>query len=382
MNLKQIKIIIQDFIAKADLFLLGVCLICSTFGLIVIRSATLSFESKTFIPVQLLGIVLGLILYVILTVIDLDVYADKWVLLAGFEFLFQGTLIIFGVDGGTGNTAWLRFGPIGIQPAEISKIIFIVLMAKQMTYLKEYKDISSPISVVQMVMHFGVTFVWLMITADDLGSAVVFIGIFGIMLIAAGVKLYWFLLAGAAVALATPVLWNNFLGDYQRQRILAPYSDKVDPDGWGIRWHANQSKIALASGQMTGVGYGKGIQTQSEALSGKHTDFIFSSAGEELGMIACVCIMILLSIVIIRVMLVGLRSNNTLSFLVCTGIAASFFVQLLINIGMCMELTPVIGITLPFFSYGGTSVMTSFAAVGIVSGIKYRPKPGRFIRGS
>ena len=381
-QLKNIKNILQDFSRKADLFLLGVCLICSTFGLIVIKSATMSFASRTFIPVQLLGIVLGLVFYVVFTVIDLDVYADKWVLLAGFEFVFQGTLIVFGVDGGTGNSAWLRFGPIGVQPAEISKIIFIVLMAKQMTYLKEYKDISSVSSMLQLVAHFGVTFVWLMITADDLGSAVVFIGIFGIMLIAAGVKIYWFLLAGAAVALATPVLWNVFLDDYQRQRILAPYDPTVDPDGWGIRWHANQSKIALASGQLTGVGYGKGIQTQSEALSGKHTDFIFSSAGEELGMIACVAILILLSIVIIRVMVIGLRSNNTMSFLVCTGIAASFFVQLLINTGMCMEITPVIGITLPFFSYGGTSVMTSFAAVGIVSGIKYRPKPGRFIRGS
>lgn len=380
--MKQLKILIQDFFRKADLFLLGVCLLCSTFGLVVIRSATMSFSTKTFIPVQLLGIVLGLAAYVLFTVIDLDVYADRWILLAGFELLLQGTLIPFGVDGGTGNSAWLRFGPIGVQPAEISKIIFIVLMAKQMTYLKEYKDISSVGSVIQMVMHFGVTFVWLMITADDLGSAIVFIGIFGIMLIAAGVKLYWFLLAGASVALATPVLWNYFLDDYQRQRILAPYDPTVDPDGWGIRWHANQSKIALASGQLTGVGYGNGIQTQSEALSGKHTDFIFSSAGEELGMIACVSIIFLLCIVIIRIMYVGLHSNNTMSFLVCTGIAASFFVQLLINTGMCMEITPVIGITLPFFSYGGTSVMTSFAAVGIVSGIKFRPKPGRFIRGS
>lgn len=379
--MKQIKIILQDFSRKADLLLLGVCLICSTFGLIVIRSATMSFSSRTYIPVQLLGIILGLVLYVIFTVIDLDVYADQWVLLAIFEVLFQGTLLVFGVDGGTGNRAWLRFGAIGVQPAEITKIVFIVLMAKQMTYLKEYKDISSVSSILQLLAHFGVTFVWLMLTADDLGSAVVFIGIFGIMLIAAGVKVFWFLLAGAGVALVTPILWNSFLDDYQRQRILAPYDPSVDPDGWGIRWHANQSKIALASGQFTGVGYGKGIQTQSEALSGKHTDFIFSSAGEELGMIACLAIFLLLSIIIVRIMLVGLRSNNTMSFLVCTGIAASFFVQLLINTGMCMEITPVIGITLPFFSYGGTSVMTSFAAVGIVSGIKYRPKPGRFIKG-
>ena len=174
-QLKNIKNILQDFSRKADLFLLGVCLICSTFGLIVIRSATMSFASRTFIPVQLLGIVLGLVFYVVFTVIDLDVYADKWVLLAGFEFVFQGTLIIFGVDGGTGNSAWLRFGPIGVQPAEISKIIFIVLMAKQMTYLKEYKDINSFLSVVQMAGHFGIVFVLIVGVSSDLGSALIFL---------------------------------------------------------------------------------------------------------------------------------------------------------------------------------------------------------------
>ena len=98
-------------------------------------------------------------------------------------------------------------------------------------------------------------------------------------------------------------------------------------------------------------------------------------------MLACLIIMFLLSVVIFRCMLVGLRSNNTMSFLVCTGVAASFFFQMLVNTGMCMDITPVIGITLPFFSYGGSSLMSSFAAVGLVSGVKFRPKPGRFQRG-
>ncbi len=142
---------------------------------------------------------------------------------------------------------------------------------------------SSVLSILQLVIHFGYTFVLLMVTTEDLGSAVVFAAIFVVMMVVAGVKLYWFLIGGAAIALAIPFLWNNFLDEYQRQRILAPYDPSIDPDGWGITWQTTRSKYALMGGQATGLGLGHGTQTQSGALTGKHTDFIFSVAGEELG---------------------------------------------------------------------------------------------------
>ena len=379
--LKQVQSLVRDFFKKADLFLMTVCCICAIFGVVVIYSATRSYGSGTFVAVQLFAFILGLMLYVLFTVIDLDIIADKWPLLLGFETFLLLLLIPFGVSGDTGNSGWLRFAGIGIQPSEIVKVVFIVLMAKHMTYLKEYKDISSVTSIIQLVVHFGYTFVLLMVTSDDLGSAIVFAAIFLVMLVAAGVKAYWFAIGIGAVALMTPILWNNFLDEYQRLRILAPYDHSVDADGWGIRWQANQSTKAMMGGRFWGMGYLKGAQTQTDTLTGKHTDFIFASAGEELGMLACLIIMFLLSVVIFRCMLVGLRSNNTMSFLVCTGVAASFFFQMLVNTGMCMDITPVIGITLPFFSYGGSSLMSSFAAVGLVSGVKFRPKPGRFQRG-
>ena len=121
-----------------------------------------------------------------------------------------------------------------------------------------------------------------------------------------------------------------------------------------------------------------GTQTQSNALSQKHTDFIFAAAGEELGMIACVIIIALLMLIVLRCVQVGLRSNNTMGCLICFGMAAFIAFQTFINIGMCIGLTPVIGLTLPFFSYGGSSLFSAFAAMGIVSGIKYRPSPRRF----
>ena len=370
----------SDFRKRGDMFLLAVSCICAIFGLILIGSATKALPGRTYIPVQAFAFVLGLILYYVFTVLDVDIIADKWIALLIFETFIMVLLIPFGVSGDTGNKGWLRFAGIGIQPSEIAKVVFIVLMAKHMTYLKEYKDINSVLSMAQLVVHFGYTFVLIMFTAEDLGSAVVFAAIFLVMMIVAGVKLYWFLIGGAVVAVAVPFLWNNFLDEYQRQRIRAPYDPTVDPTGWGITWQSTRSKLAMKSGQFTGVGLGNGVQTQNNWLTGKHTDFIFSMAGEELGMLACLVIMALLTIVIFRCVLVGLRSNNTMSMLVCMGVAASVFFQMLVNTGMCIGITPVIGITLPFFSYGGSSLMSTFAAVGLVSGVKYRPTPQQFHR--
>lgn len=370
----------KEFFHRADIFLLVMGLICATFGIIVISSATASYHSAKYVIVQSASLILGVVAFVAMTVLDVDVLADKWQILCAFNALFLLLLIPFGVSDNTGNTGWLRFFGIGIQPSEIVKVVFIVLMAKQISYLKEYKNLNSVLSILQLVVHFGYTFVLLMVTTKDLGSAIVFAAIFAVMLIVAGVRLYWFLIGGAAIALAIPFLWNNFLDEYQRLRILAPYDPSIDPDGWGITWQTTRSKYALMGGQATGLGLGHGAQTQSGALTGKHTDFIFAVAGEELGMVACVLIMLLLSVVIIRCMMVGLRSNNTMSMLVCVGVAASLFFQMLVNTGMCIGITPVIGITLPFFSYGGSSLMSTFGAVGLVSGAKYRPTPLQFHR--
>ena len=312
----------SDFFKKGDMFLLVMCCICTCFGITLVGSATKSYPSHTFVPIQVFAFILGLFLYYVLTVLDVSIIASRWKLLIGFETFLLLLLIPFGVSGDTGNSGWLRFFGIGIQPSEIVKVVFIVLMAKQISYLKEYKNLNSVLSILQLVVHFGYTFVLLMVTTKDLGSAIVFGAIFAVMLIVAGVRLYWFLIGGAAIALAIPFLWNNFLDEYQRLRILAPYDPSIDPDGWGITWQTTRSKYALMGGQATGLGLGHGAQTQSGALTGKHTDFIFAVAGEELGMVACVLIMLLLSVVIIRCMMVGLRSNNTMSMLVCVGVAA------------------------------------------------------------
>lgn len=377
--LKKLLPLLRDFVRRADMFLFTMSVICAVYGIIVIASATQSYAngSEQYVIVQTLALGLGVLLFIAMTVIDVDIFAQHWAWLYGLSAALLISLIFFGAQSDTGNNGWLRFFGIGIQPTEIVKIAFIIVMAKQLSYLKEYKNLNSVTSIAQIVVHFVLMFGLILVTAQDLGSALVYFFIFAVMLFVAGVRIYWFIIGLAALAGMVPILWTYFLEDYQKDRILAPYDSSIDPDNTGINWQQNQSKIALASGQLTGTGLGEGTQSQSTAIPGKHTDFIFAVVGEELGMIGACLVLLLLMIIVIRCIQVGLRSGNTMSMLVCFGVAATVVFQTFENVSMCIGIAPVIGITLPFFSYGGSSLFSMFAAMGLVSGIKYRPKPTR-----
>lgn len=377
--MKKLLPLLRDFVRRADMFLFTMSVICAVYGIIVIASATQSYAngSAQYVIVQTLALGLGVLLFIAMTVIDVDIFAQHWAWLYGLSAALLISLIFFGAQSDTGNNGWLRFFGIGIQPTEIVKIAFIIVMAKQLSYLKEYKNLNSVTSIAQIVVHFVLMFGLILVTAQDLGSALVYFFIFAVMLFVAGVRIYWFIIGLAALAGMVPILWTYFLEDYQKDRILAPYDSSIDPDNTGINWQQNQSKIALASGQLTGTGLGEGTQSQSTAIPGKHTDFIFAVVGEELGMIGACLVLLLLMIIVIRCIQVGLRSGNAMSMLVCFGVAATVVFQTFENVSMCIGIAPVIGITLPFFSYGGSSLFSMFAAMGLVSGIKYRPKPTR-----
>jgi len=370
---------ILQFIKRADMVLLILCSISTIFGIVVIASATATYNSNSYVLIQTAAFLLGLGIFVLFTVIDIDIIADRWAILFIFDVLFILALIPFGVGGDeTGNQAWLRFMGIGIQPAEVVKVVYIIIMAKHISYLKQYRNLSSVFSMSQLVVHFMFMFALIVGVSKDLGSALVYLFIFILMIFAAGVKLYWFAIGIASIAAATPFLWTNFLTDNHKNRILAPYVSTIDPSGTGVNWQTTRSKLALASGQAQGTGLYNGTQTQSDALPAKHNDFIFSVIGEELGMIGCTIVIILLVAIIIRCVYIGLKSRNTMNMLVCCGVAAMLTAQTFENIGMCIGIAPVIGVTLPFFSYGGSSTVALFAAMGIVSGIRFRPKPERF----
>ena len=381
-GIRKLRPYIKDFFQRADIFLLCICIISSVFGIVMIEKAVTGMyegggnisQPSKYMAVQIGSTILGIIAFVLFTYVDVDMMGRQWKALMAIDLALLIALLLFGADDGTGNKSWIRFAGIGIQPSEVIKVIYIVVSAKQMTYLKEYKDINSFFSVVQMAAHFMLVFGAVVVVSSDLGSASILLGIFLVMFFFIGARLYWFAAGAAAAAAAIPLLWNYFLKDYQKERLIAPYDPSVDPEGWEIRWQTIQSRQTLASGRLTGVEEGH----SPTIFTGKHTDFIFSCVGENLGMIGCLAVILLLLIIIIRCVKVGLNSGRSFDMLVCMGVAAAVTVQMFINIGMNIGITPVIGITLPFFSYGGSSMVTMFGAMGLVSGVKYKLKPEHF----
>ena len=194
------------------------------------------------------------------------------------------------------------------------------------------------------------------------------------MAFSGGVKLIWFLLSGGAMVAGFPILWSR-LDSYQQKRILVLFDPSIDPYGTGVRYQAKLSLQSLTGGGMTGQGLFNGNRTQAGALPAQHTDFIFSSIGEEMGYVGCALVLVMMFALVARCIWVGAHSPDFMRKMVCYGAAAALIFQVTINIGMCLGVMPVIGLTLPLISYGGSSVVTIYAMLGLVSGVHARPSP-------
>ncbi len=370
---------ILKYIRESDMLLLALCLISTGYGMVLIKSATNHLEYTSTLYVQAVALVIGLGLYILFSLMDIDTIADKSKILYAVSILFISTLFIWGVEGDTGNKAWLRFGSIGIQPAELVKIPFTIILAKMIADYKDRRMLNEALSLLKILIMFGVLFGLILVSSRDLGSGLVYLFILVVMLFIGGIDVKWILLGMVLLAGVILLAWHGgLLSDGQKMRILAPYDISIDPKGQNVRYQPNLSRLAIATGGFLGQGLGNGVITQAGTVPKQHTDFVFSVAGEELGFVGSFAVILLLLLIIIRCVQVGIRSNSTTGLLVCSGFAAMLIFQTLENIGMCLGLTPVIGLTLPFFSAGGSSIITLFAAMGIVSGIKMRPKPTRF----
>lgn len=365
---------LREFFRKADMVLLGLCLAASLFGVVLIYSATRYMGSNRYVLVQLLTIGMGVVAYMLMSFVDIELLTERsWKFLLACSILAILALIPLGTVRG-GNKSWIDLKIITIQPAEIVKIPFIMLLAKQMTKLQE-EGINRFSSLLQMGGHTLLMGGLIAAISHDMGMVLVYVFIFLIMAWTAGVKKRWFLLGGSTVLVGGVLLWPR-LPNYIQMRFAILFDHSLDPLGKGFQ--QGRSILAIGSGQFWGQGYLQGIQTQasnSDALPARWTDFIFSVAGEELGMLGCLAIIFLLLAIIFRCIWVGRHARSGQSALIATGYAGMLMIQATLNIGMCLYIAPVVGLTLPFFSSGGSSIITLFAAMGIVSGIKMRSLP-------
>ena len=377
--IRRAAFFIVDLARQADMVLLGLCCAATAFGLVMISSATNYLQSGRHLLVQGIAALLGIVLYFVVAQIDLTEVVKKWKWIFCFNigfFLLLKTPLGFESNG---NLAWLHIPgfPVNIQPAEIVKLTFILLLAQQLVWLKENRDLKSIPSIAMLGGHLVLVVGLYYVISSDMGSVLVYVFAFACMAFAAGVALRWFVLTIAVGGFGVYVLYElDKIPPHMVARFRVLFDHSYDPQGVG--WHQTRSLLALGGGKLTGQGLFNGTQTQSEfswSLPFRHTDFIFAAIGEELGLLGCLLVIVLLSAIIIRCLMTATKAKSRMEAYVCVGMASMLIFQSISNMGMCLFVMPVIGLTLPFFSYGGSSILTLFIAMGIVSGIRGRSLP-------
>ena len=381
---------VREFFKKGDIMLLFLCLLSSGYGLLLIFSATRYENSYKSVIVQFIGIILGVVAYMLITFVDLQLFIDKhWkpTLIASIILILL-LLTPLGLSVG-GNLNWLAISkiipgfPLNLQPNEIVKLPFILLLSLQITKIQDQgRDISSLPSLIQ-IGGFTVFMLGLIaVVCGDMGMCVIYMMIFVFMAWASGVKVRWFVLVGGGLILAAVILWlfvlpdTKWWNDYRIMRFRVVLDHDLDPMNKG--YQQTRSLLAIGSGQLFGQGYLQGPYTQSTSpstLPARQTDFIFAVCGEELGLVGCMLLLLILGSVVLRCIWVGRHASTPFDAYVCMGVAGMLLVQIALNVGMCLFILPVMGLTLPFISYGGSSIITLFAAMGLVSSVKARTLP-------
>ncbi len=358
---------LRGFMRNMDFWLVALTIVASVYGIIMISSAG-GENSVRYVIVQSAALFLGFIGICAFMILDYEYLAgiSTHLSIACLVLLIFVLVPGIGVEE-NGARSWFVLGPLSLQPAEFAKIIFIIGFAKQ---LSENDLIINDFKTVLKLLGYALIPIALVLLQPDFGTASVFMFIFVIMFFAAGIGIKYIIGGVCALAAICPIAWFFLLQDYQKNRIINVFNPENDPSGSG--YHVLQSKLAVGSGRIFGSGLYKGSSQLNNILPERHTDFIYSVVCEELGIIGGVLVIILMSAIIIRCIYIGMNARNSLGTYICTGVAAMLLFQTFENIGMCIGLFPVTGITLPFFSYGGSSLLTTLLAVGLVINVKYR----------
>ncbi len=347
---------------KTDLALIISTIVSALYGLLLITSAVKSTGSYSNVIVQSIGIVMGIICMVVISHMDYSAILQLSKYIMGTYVAFLVLVLIIGIGRETtGTNGWISLGPVNVQPSEFAKVGFIITFSYHLWYLGDrIKEIKN---VIFLGLHLLIPLA-LILLQPDYGTAMVFIFIALVMLFYAGLPMRYFVAGGAALVVSAPLLWNFVFSEFQRNRFLVFLNPEASPMDAG--YNVMQSKLAVGSGMVSGKGLFEGTQIQLGFLPGKHTDFIFAVAGEELGFLGAMAIILLLGFIICRIFYRASSIRKDSGSFILVGCGAMFLFQTFENIGMNIGLMPVTGIPLPFFSYGGSSILTSFIAIGLI----------------
>lgn len=359
---------IKNFFTKTDKLLWILTIAAVAYSILLISSMQRTSDYN-YLQSQLIAVVAGYILAVIISVIDYERLLDIWWLFAIVGLFLLVIVLFIGINvTGTDDTAWVRLpGGFSFQPSELVKIVFIITFSKHLQVLSNSEKLHTLFGVLSLIPHIALPVLLVHMQGDD-GTALVFLFMFIIMMFASGVQLRYFLIMLLLLCTAAPIVWSYVLNDEHKNRLLALF----DLDGNALTnygWQQYQGKVSIASGGLEGYGLYNGPRVATGIVPEQENDFIFTVAGEELGFMGCALLLIILLLIMVKTLInAGIARDNAGKF-ICVGVFSMLASQTVINIGMVLGLMPVIGITLPFFSSGGTSMLTVLIGIGLVQSV-------------
>lgn len=368
----------RRFLRYADWPLLLVALALSILGLVVVYSATRNLPGTPgpyyYVVRQALWLLVGLAVLVVTALWDYRVIVTWAPAFMGFSLLLLLAVLLLGPTI-SGARRWLVFGPVSLQPSELAKITTIVALV----WLLERRDDWDSFRALLLPMGLTAVPVLLVLLEPDLGTSLSFAAIFFVMVFGAGVSAWRLaLLAGAGLLAVVGAVvvsrlgWVEILKDYQIERLVVFLNPTAERYGAG--WNVIQSMIAIGSGQFFGKGLLAGSQTQLAFLPARHTDFVFSVVGEEMGFLGASLVLFLYFVLIWRILVIADQAKDREGRLLALGAFALILFHTAVNAGMAVGLLPVTGLPLPFVSAGGSNVVTSFGALGLALNVSLRRK--------
>ncbi len=363
--------------AVAALLVLGTLLVWSA---TTAREGLTAGDSSAYLRKQLVNVAIGLVLMVMVTATD-----HRWVrILAPVAYLASiGGLVLVLTNGETinGSRSWIQLAGMSIQPSELAKLAVVIGMALVVAERAEGRRRRTVdwVDVTLMLLIAAVPASLIMLQ-PDLGTMLVLAAtVFGVLAASGAPRRWLVMLSGGGVATAAVAAWAGLLEDYQVDRFLAFTNPDLDPRGAG--YNTEQARIAVGNGGLFGEGLFDGSQTRSGFVPEQHTDFIFTVAGEELGLVGAGVLIGLLAIVVWRALVIASRTDDVFGRIAAAGIACWLGFQAFQNVGMCLGIMPVTGVPLPFVSYGGSSMFAALLAVGLLQNIHLRASasPARFL---
>lgn len=355
---------IADYIREVDKIMFFLCLFTSAFGCMAVLSATHYTGSLKQFFMQAAAMVMGIGAAIVISLIDFEAIVKRWYVAAAIGLIPVLLTFVIGFGpAGTDDKAWLDLGITTFQPSELLKVCFIITFS---FHISKVKDKINKLKYLIPVCAHGIIPVVLIHLQGDDGTALVFAVMVLCMMWAAGVHYKYFLILFGAVLVASPLIYFFVMNADQQARIQTLFNLEADILGDG--WQQYRGRIALAGGGLWGQGYLKGNLTQlgPAGVPEGYNDFIFVTIGEELGFVGAFASVLLLTFICLRCLKVAKMTNNPCGKLICVGFFGWTMAQIAINLGMCLSLLPVIGVTLPFFSAGGTSLSCLFLGVGLV----------------